>query len=195
MAERPIPLSPNRLPPPASPSAGHAHRKPASAINRSTVAAACGPPLGGLLVEASWRWVFLVNIPVGIAALLYARRLLGESVTRADRRIPDLAGTGVLIVSISLHLSRARRSAHVGMGLGADDRSDRCRADRSRGVFWRRCLTVPVPVVDPAFLQSARTPPRSRAMALYSTGVRGDVARRRPVSDDHLGRVRPHRRV
>src|SRR4051794_26521557 len=32
------------------------------------VAAAAGPPLGGLLVEASWRWVFLINVPVGLAA-------------------------------------------------------------------------------------------------------------------------------
>src|SRR5689334_8339405 len=29
------------------------------------IAAAAGPPLGGLLVEASWRWVFLINLPVG----------------------------------------------------------------------------------------------------------------------------------
>src|SRR3954468_19476649 len=28
------------------------------------VAAALGPPLGGLLVQASWRWVFLINLPI-----------------------------------------------------------------------------------------------------------------------------------
>jgi MFS family permease len=33
-------------------------------------AAALGPVIGGLLVEASWRWVFLVNVPVGAAALV-----------------------------------------------------------------------------------------------------------------------------
>jgi MFS family permease len=37
-------------------------------------AAAFGPVVGGILVEASWRWVFLINVPVGIvfvgAALL-----------------------------------------------------------------------------------------------------------------------------
>ena len=27
------------------------------------IAAAAGPPLGGLLVQADWRWVFLVNVP------------------------------------------------------------------------------------------------------------------------------------
>jgi EmrB/QacA subfamily drug resistance transporter len=40
------------------------------------VAAAAGPVLGGLLVALSWRWVFLVNVPVGVLALLAGRRLL-----------------------------------------------------------------------------------------------------------------------
>ena len=29
-------------------------------------AAALGPPIGGLLVQASWRWVFLVNLPFAV---------------------------------------------------------------------------------------------------------------------------------
>ena len=34
------------------------------------LAAALGPVVGGLLVAASWRWVFLVNVPIGLAALV-----------------------------------------------------------------------------------------------------------------------------
>jgi len=33
------------------------------------LAAALGPVLGGILVAASWRWVFLVNVPIGVGAL------------------------------------------------------------------------------------------------------------------------------
>ena len=44
------------------------------------VAAATGPSLGGVLVNASnWRLVFFVNIPIGLAALIPARRLLHET--------------------------------------------------------------------------------------------------------------------
>src|SRR6201987_394505 len=40
------------------------------------LAAALGPAVGGILVAASWRWVFLVNLPIGLAALVAAWGLL-----------------------------------------------------------------------------------------------------------------------
>src|SRR3954470_2670859 len=42
------------------------------------VAAALGPPLGGVLVELSWRWIFIVNVPIGIATIVVAARMLRE---------------------------------------------------------------------------------------------------------------------
>ena len=42
------------------------------------LAAALGPAVGGLLVAASWRWVFLVNLPIGVTALIVGWRLLPE---------------------------------------------------------------------------------------------------------------------
>ena len=66
------------------------------------VAAALGPPIGGLLVEASWRWVFLVNAPVGIAALVVGLRVLPESRDENEHRRPDVAGTVLLIAGVAL---------------------------------------------------------------------------------------------
>src|SRR5689334_19992817 len=40
------------------------------------IAAALGPVVGGLLVAASWRWVFLVNVPIGLLALFIGWRRL-----------------------------------------------------------------------------------------------------------------------
>jgi len=64
-------------------------------------AAGLGPSLGGLLVTAAnWRLVFLVNIPIGVAAALLARRRLVESRAPGRRRIPDLPGTLLFAVAI-----------------------------------------------------------------------------------------------
>ena len=44
-----------------------------------TIAAAIGPTLGGLLVTyASWHWIFFVNVPIGIAALVFALLVIPE---------------------------------------------------------------------------------------------------------------------
>src|SRR3954468_23766152 len=58
-------------------------------------AAAAGPVIGGLLVELSWRWVFLVNVPVGIAAIVAGSRVLREIREEGAER-PDLVGAGLL---------------------------------------------------------------------------------------------------
>jgi EmrB/QacA subfamily drug resistance transporter len=63
------------------------------------VAAALGPPLGGLLVEASWHWVFLVNVPVGLVALIVGLRALRESEV-ARTGTPDVLGAVALIVGV-----------------------------------------------------------------------------------------------
>ena len=56
------------------------------------VAVAVGPVLGGVLTTGlSWRWIFLVNIPVGIAALVVTLRAVAESRDPAARPV-DWAG-------------------------------------------------------------------------------------------------------
>jgi len=80
-----------------------AHRRHGVALLSAVGAAAAGfgPSLGGLLVTAAnWRLVFLVNVPVGVAAALLARRRLVESRAPGRRRIPDLPGTLLFAIAI-----------------------------------------------------------------------------------------------
>ena len=67
----------------------------------SAAAAGLGPSLGGLLVTAAnWRLVFLVNVPIGVAAVLLACRRLAESRAPGRRRIPDLPGTLLSAIAV-----------------------------------------------------------------------------------------------
>src|SRR4029450_12725136 len=50
------------------------------------IAASAGPLLGGLLVTTvGWRWVFFINLPVGIACLLLTLRRVSASPQRTER--------------------------------------------------------------------------------------------------------------
>jgi len=57
-----------------------------------TMGAVIGIVLGGLIVTyISWRWVFWINVPVGVAALALAVRVLHDQAERKRRRL-DLPG-------------------------------------------------------------------------------------------------------
>jgi EmrB/QacA subfamily drug resistance transporter len=75
----------------------------------TTLAPATGPVLGGLLVtEASWRWVFYVNVPIGAATVLFGLLFLAGGGAQDDPGRFDLtgfllagAGFGTLMYGVS----------------------------------------------------------------------------------------------
>jgi EmrB/QacA subfamily drug resistance transporter len=116
----------------------------------SGLAAAAGPPLGGLLVQASWRWVFFVNVPIGLVALVFAVRLLHESRDDAQER-PDLLGAGVLTIAVGLLALGLVKAPDWGWG---STRTLLAFAVSAAGlvVFAQRCRRHPSPVLEPSML-------------------------------------------
>jgi EmrB/QacA subfamily drug resistance transporter len=77
------------------------------------VSTAVGPLLGGLLISAfgaeqGWRWIFFINVPIGVAAILLGRRWIPAR--RPDQRVSEsldpvgvvLLGLGVLLLLLPL---------------------------------------------------------------------------------------------
>jgi EmrB/QacA subfamily drug resistance transporter len=68
----------------------------------AAVAGTAGPPVGGLLVEVSWRWIFLINVPIGIATLLAGFKVLPEVRAAAGSRLPDWLSAAGVLASVTL---------------------------------------------------------------------------------------------
>jgi EmrB/QacA subfamily drug resistance transporter len=130
------------------------------------LAAAAGPPVGGLLVEISWRLVFLVNVPIGLAAIVYGMRLLQESRDEQQER-PDLVGSGLIVAAIGVLALGLVKGPEWGW---ADTRTIGALAAAAVGLgaFWARCLTHRSPVIDPALLRVRSFALSNLASVLFS---------------------------
>jgi EmrB/QacA subfamily drug resistance transporter len=64
------------------------------------ISLALGPVVGGALVGLSWRAIFLVNIPVGLAAIALTARYVPESRAAKARRV-DLVGQLLVVVMLA----------------------------------------------------------------------------------------------
>ena len=151
------------------------------------VAAAFGPTLGGLLVDAAgWRWVFFLNLPVCVVAIVLGRRVLVESKEADPGPFPDLVGSallalGVGAVSLALVQSEdwgwvdARTIGSIVVGLVLTALFVAPLADA--GVAGPRPVAVPHPELPLGQPGDRRLRPL----------VHGHVPRQRDVPDDRVG--------
>jgi MFS family permease len=124
----------------------------------SGVAAAAGPPLGGVLVEADWRWVFIVNVPIGIAAVAVGWSVLTDFRDERASDRPDVLGAILFTVAI----------AALVLGI-VEGESWGWTGARVIGLFGAfaaltaivavRCVRHPLPLVEPVIV-------RTRAISL-----------------------------
>jgi hypothetical protein len=115
------------------------------------IAAAAGPPLGGLLVQADWRWVFLVNVPVGLLGLLFGTRVLAERREVGAER-PDLLGAAGLIVAVGALVLAIVEGQAWGWSSPAILALLVLTATLLPAIWWRSERHV-APIVEPSMLR------------------------------------------
>jgi EmrB/QacA subfamily drug resistance transporter len=80
-------------------------------VGVSAMALALGPITGGLLAEhAHWSWIFFINVPIGVLAIITARIVIRESRdTSADQRldVPGLVTSGGALLALTYALIEA----------------------------------------------------------------------------------------
>jgi EmrB/QacA subfamily drug resistance transporter len=123
-----------------------------------------GPVVGGWLVEyASWQWIFLINIPVGVAGCIATIRYMPDSRTQATAPF-DIAGYVLLAVSM------------VALSISLEGMSD----PGMRGALVAMLLLIGLVCLAAYWLRAARRPDPLFPLELFkvdtfSVGLLGNL--------------------
>jgi EmrB/QacA subfamily drug resistance transporter len=116
-------------------------------------AGAIGPVVGGLLTSLSWRWIFLINLPIGITAIAVTWKMIPNVRHDLSTRMPDPIGSLMAILTIGA-ISFSLLNGHTwGWGNSRIIASWAVAVASAVG-FVVSTRRAPVPVIDPQMFRS-----------------------------------------
>jgi EmrB/QacA subfamily drug resistance transporter len=136
----------------------------------AATAASVGPPVGGLLVGLSWRWIFVINLPIGIAVLVAGSFLLPEVREPRGARLPDLLSVVALPLAVGLGVLATVQGPEWGwsdprvIGLFV-------LAALAAALEVQRTLRANSPVIERRLFDSAPFSAASIALLLFYVGL------------------------
>src|SRR6201992_3971849 len=130
------------------------------------LAAALGPVIGGVLVTVNWRWIFLVNVPIGVIAMLVGwwklPQIPGHSAPRANPADAALVTGG--IGALTFAIVKVNDWGWGSPGIVGST----IAAIILLALFVWRCFRSPNPFVDPALFRIRPFAGAALVMAPYS---------------------------
>ena len=137
----------------------------------SGLMAALGPVVGGLLVAISWRWVFVVNIPFGIAVLVFGWMRLPH--VRGERiPYPDALGAALVTAGVALLTLGLVKGDDWGWG-SAKTIDVLVGSVALIGLFVLHCLRDKNPLIDRALFRRRSFTGASIVATVYSVAFGG----------------------
>jgi EmrB/QacA subfamily drug resistance transporter len=141
-----------------------------------------GPVIGGffagqetILGIAGWRWVFLVNVPLGIAALAVVSKTLHLHHRRLDHRI-DWAGAALLSISLVPLLLVAEQGREWGWTSGSAVTCYVIGVVAAIGFFWQEARMGEEAILPLAMFRNRTVGVSSAASVLIGVAMFGGLA-------------------
>ncbi len=136
----------------------------------ASVAASSGPPVGGLLVSVDWRWIFLVNVPIGVATIIAGLIVLPEIRAERGARLPDSVSVVAVLATVLL-LTFATTEGHDWGWTSGREGLLALGFLLSLAVAVRRIVSVPHAVIEPRLFASREFTASTVALLLYTVGL------------------------
>jgi EmrB/QacA subfamily drug resistance transporter len=134
-------------------------------------AAALGPLVGGLLVTISWRWIFLVNVPIGLLALVVGviklPRIPGHDVPVPSYWAAALITIGISALTFGIVKLNDWGWSSYGVSLSF------AAAAATLALFVAHCMRSDAPFIDPALFRIRDFTRATLTMAPFSTAFGG----------------------
>jgi EmrB/QacA subfamily drug resistance transporter len=135
----------------------------------SSVATPCGPFLGGLIASVSWRWVFVINLPIGVLALIAGGLLLPKVRQPEGSRLPEALSLGSLLSAVAFLVLATVQGPIWGWSNGHTI-SLYAAAAVATALTVQRSLRAAEPVIEKSLFESTYFTAATIAAFLYYGG-------------------------